>query len=137
MITSRGKCVYYHGNVIKDYHGTVINGGTSHLTTCYRRTSASSCESYCTSRASCVGYYYGGRYGYCYLIPNVKRCPSGFRLNTLFTQTAGSSAKLVAKWDWGFFCYGRRTGRIDKYHFDIRPKCIHTAIYQRLKNVTF
>ena len=97
LITSNGNCMHVNG--------------MSALTNCFQSGhSRSSCEAFCTSQTSCVGYMFGNYTpSRCWLFPSESRCPSGFHLYRLTLAT--SKNDLVAKPFSGNVCYGKNSGK--------------------------
>ena len=78
---------------------------------CYRGdvSSQSSCEDYCTSQITCVGYdYYIKTSEKCFLYPSERSCPSGFSEYASSGPTAASMNDLiVGSAGSGYVCYGK------------------------------
>ena len=96
MISDKGDCIHVSGKC--NYR-------------CYRQgvSSQSSCEDYCTSQITCVGYDYDMRGDeHCHLYPSDRSCPSGF---TAFCKTRGvttaSRNELIAGRKDHYACYGK------------------------------
>lgn len=102
MLASKGYC----------HH---IDGGD--VTFCNRRNvdSLSTCLTYCTSEANCVGIGFNGPYQMCNLYPSDNNCPSGY-LQRIKPRTATSVNVLVAMpYDYPpWVCYGRNSGEINR-----------------------
>ena len=99
MITNRGYCNH-------------VNGGVPQH--CYRAYRAqSSCERYCTSQMSCIGYSYytQGNHG-CYLLQAsyYSSCPSGFA-GPNSGLIATSKNDLVGYSSSNFVCYVKNSGK--------------------------
>jgi len=97
-------------SLISDKGDCILVSGKSTYT-CYRQvvSSQSSCEDYCTSQITCVGYDYDMRGDeHCHLYPSDRSCPSGF---TAFCKTRGvttaSRNDLIAGRKDHYACYGK------------------------------
>ena len=86
-----------------------INGGS--LTQCINTqvNSLGSCEAFCTSQTSCVGYTYRADFAYCWLIPTDSNCLSGFELQP--SNVATSVNDLVGFASSEHVCYGKNAGK--------------------------
>ena len=102
LITSSGVCKHVNGKF---------------LTNCFKSGfDQSSCEAFCTSQTSCVGYMFGNYTpSRCWLFPSESRCPSDFDLYRLTLAT--SKNDLVAKPfpGYGYACYGKNGNWIFEY----------------------
>ena len=94
MISDKGDCLHVSGKC--NYR-------------CYRQgvSSQSSCEDYCTSQITCVGYDYKIEDKNCYLYPSEKSCPSGFSVYSESGPTAASMNDLTPALASGHVCYGK------------------------------
>ena len=100
MITSSGTCKHVNGG----YPSYCYNGNVNFQ---------SICEGYCTSEASCVGYFYHASGDNCYLIPSNNSCPSTFILHSQ-TNLATTMNDLVAVSYSGYVCYGKKSGKLNE-----------------------
>ena len=98
MITSNGFCKHVNGTRVT----RCINAPVYSL---------SSCEAFCTSQKTCVGYHYSASDRYCALIPSDSSCLSGFSLHNSETNLATSKNDLVAYSSNRFVCYGKNSGK--------------------------
>ena len=104
LITSTGYCSHTSGGLpTYCYSGTVP--------------SQSNCEGFCSSHASCVGYFHSSSLTRCYVLPSDGTCPSNF---VLAQRTDATSANdLVATPSSGYVCYGKSSGKINKHQIAI------------------
>ena len=110
LITSNGVCRHVNG--------------MSPLTNCLKSgLSQSSCEVFCTSLTSCVGYFFKASSSKCWLLPSESRCPSDFRLYRLtfayVVTLARSKNDLVAYPIPGYVCYGKNSGKTFEHDWQI------------------
>ena len=98
LITSSGVCKHVNGKF---------------LTNCLPRITLAqiSCEEFCTSQTSCVGYMFQASTRKCRLFPSESKCPSEFDLK-LAQTLAASKNDLAATPVKGFVCYGKNSGKI-------------------------
>jgi len=95
LIANKGDCIHKSGKAAYS---------------CYRFdvSSLSSCEDYCTSQITCVGYDYRIKSNkYCWLYLSERSCPSGFSETNKSLPTAASMHDLIAGTRSAYVCYGK------------------------------
>ena len=101
LMISNGYCRHTNGGSLTQCINTQVN-------------SLGSCEAFCTSQTSCVGYTYRADFAYCWLIPSDSNCLSGFELQP--SNVATSVNDLVGFASSEHVCYGKNAGK--KFRLD-------------------